>query len=246
MRQHEEIEKRGRSGVAMLAAAALVVMFAAGCDSRVDIKGPRINLPTVPTVPTAPSGPSITQSRPISGVSGVTLQAVGHVRITMGGAESLIISAPESIMELLTSDVMGGELVLGRDSGSYSGQASDIQYEITVRQLDRLTHEGVGQIAAEGIDTGRFSAHVNGIGEVEASGRADRQEVRVSSGLSGYNASRLESRVANVNLSAGRAEIWATARIEGRVGFGCTLEYWGDPELAIEGRGTVRRLGSAP
>lgn len=245
MRQKRRDGKRCRTRVALLAAATLVVMFAAGCDSHTEFKGPRITLPTVPTAPTGASGPTVSESRPIAGVSGVTLQAVGHVQIALGGMESLTISAPESVMGLLTSEVVAGRLILDRNSSSYQGQASDIQYDITLQQLDVLAMEGVGVVSAQGVDTGLLTVTVNGVGEIAASGRADRQEVRVG-GVGGYIAPRLESRITNVNLSGGNAVVWATERLEGRVGFGCTLEYWGDPQLSIEGGGAVRRLGFRP
>jgi hypothetical protein len=245
MRQQLRAEKRCRAEVAILVAMGLVVMFAAGCDSHVDIKGPRLTLPTVPTAPTVASGPTVSESRPIAGVSGVTLQAVGHAQIVLGGTESLTITAPESVMELLTSEVVAGRLVLDRNSASYQGQASDIQYDVSLRRLDALILDGVGRLSAQGVDTGRFTVRVNGVGEIEASGRADRQEVRVE-GVGGYVAPRLESRVTNVNLSAGNAVVWATERLEGWVGVGSTVEYRGDPVVSIQGGGSVRRLGFKP
>ena len=234
-----------RNRMAMLAAAGLVLLAAAGCDSSVDVKGPRIQLPTVPTIPTVPSGPTVTQTVPIAGVSGVSLRAVGYAQIAMGASESLVINAPESVIDLLTAEVTAGELVLDRDSGSYQGQASDIRYDITLMRLDRLAMEGVGRISAEGVSSNHFTVLVNGVGDVAASGRADRQDVSVSS-LGSYRGRRLETRITEVSLGAGSAEVWATERIEGWVGTGCALEYWGDPVIDIRGRGTVTRMGAMP
>ena len=230
---------------AALVAAILIVVFAAGCDSRVDVKGPRITLPTVPPITTVPSGASVTESRPIVGVNGVSLDAVGHVRIALGASESLVITAPENVMPLLTSVVVGGRLVLGRDSESYQGQASDIQYEIDLRRLDELILDGVGQLEAEGVDTMLFRVSHSGVGEIRAIGRADRQEVSLS-GLGDYVAPRLESRVTRVNISSGDAVVWATERIEGRIAAGCRLEYWGSPAIDVDGPGAVVRLGLRP
>ena len=241
MRQNRRVGSNNR--VAMVAAAALVALAVAGCDSS--IEGPRITLPTVPPIPDVPTGPTVTRTVPIAGVSGVSLQVVGHAQIAMGASESLIITAPERVMDLLTAEVVAGELVLDRESSSYRGQASDIQYDISLMRLDRLAMEGVGRITAEGVNTNLLSVVVNGVGDIQASGRADRQEVQVS-GLGGYHAPRLETRVADVNLSSGTAEVCATERIEGWVGFGATLEYWGDPEVDVRGGGSVRRLGSIP
>lgn len=231
--------------VAMLGAAALVLVLAAACDSRVDVRGPRINLPTVPTGPTTTTGATVTESRPISGVEGVSLAAVGLVDIRLGGAESLTITAPESVMHLLTSRVESGRLVLDRDSASYQGQVSDIRYDLTLRRLDELIHEGVGEISAAGLDTGVLEVRMTGVGNVVARGRAEAQELHMS-GLGDYNAASLESRVARVDIQSGDAVIWATERIEGRVAFGCTLEYLGNPVVEVEGGGAVRKIGLGP
>jgi hypothetical protein len=226
----------------MTAVAALVVMFAAGCDSRVDVRGPRIVLPTVPTSPIDPAGSLITETRPIAGVSGVVLDSVGHVEITVGGTESLTITAPESIIDQLTSEVVGGRLILDRTFESYRGQASDIQYDVAVRQLDELSMAGVGLLAAEGVDTGTLRVDHAGVGELRVVGRADRQEVALS-GVGGYVAEGLETRVTRIEMTSGSAVVWATERIEGRVAFGCTLEYHGNPVVDVVGGGIVRKIG---
>ncbi len=245
MKHQLKTNRRRRHRAVVLGAAILIVTFAAGCDSRVDVRGPRIDLPTVPIPPGAPVGSMVTEVRPIVGVDAVALRAVGVVEIEVGRAESLTITAPESVMSLLTSEVSGGCLDLDRDSPSYRGQASDIHYEVGLRQLDELTLAGVGEIDARGLDNSRFSVRLDGVGDVKAAGRTDRQELRIA-GLGAYDGSMLESRVAAVNLSSGRAEIVATERIEGWVGFGATLEYWGDPDVSVGGRGKVRRLGFKP
>lgn len=243
MRQRADGIHRG-AGRKILGVASLLVMVAAfGCDSSIDVRAPQ--LPTVPIPPAAPTGPTVTESRAIAGVSGVSLEAVGLVEIDPGAMDTLLITAPERVMSLLTSDVVGGLLVLGSDSEGYEGQVSDIRYDLTVRRLERLLLRGVGEIRARGVDTGRFVVDLAGVGEIRASGRVDRQEVRVA-GVGSYFAARLRSRVTRVEVTAGRAQVWATERIEGFVGAGCVLEYWGDPVIEIQGLGTVRRLETRP
>lgn len=245
MRQSPESTRARRPQAAVLITAALFALLAAGCDSRVKVQGPRFDLPTVPIQPTGAAGATVTQSRPIAGVSGVSLEAVGHAQIAVGGGESLTVTAPESVIDQLTSDVVAGRLILGRDFSSYQGQASDIQYDITLRQLDELTLAGVGALTATGVNTSLLSVDLEGVGEIQAAGRADRQEVRLA-GVGSYIAPLLMSRVSHVNISGGKATVFASERIEGWVGFGCTLEYWGDPELAIQGGGRIERLGLKP
>lgn len=242
MRHARETLKRHRH--AALSVAALLVVLTAGCDNRVDVQAPRVLPPTIPTVPTLPpAGAMVTENRPIAGVDSVALKAVGVVDIEVGGSESLTITAPERVMSLLTSDVSGGLLELDRNSASYQGQVSDIHYEVSLVRLDEMILEGAGQIDARGIDSGRFVVRMDGVGGVKAVGRADRQEVRMA-GLGTYDAPQLISRVTEVHLTSGTAVICAEERIEGYVGFGSTLEYWGDPKVSVRGEGQVIRLGT--
>lgn len=220
----------------MNVAVALATMLAiVGCDSSIDIGG--LNLPTVPGTP----GPSVTEVREIAGVRGVALEAVGLVEIELPGTETLTITAPESVMPLLTSEVVEGRLILGRDSPSYQGRASDIRYDISLRQLDELRLYGVGEIRARGIEADRLVVEAAGVGEIRPQGRVDRQELTVS-GVGGYYALGLRSRVARVHMTSGKVQIWATDRIEGFVAPGCRVEYLGDPVIEVEGGGNVSRV----
>ena len=242
-KQAEAATKRRR--IAPLVAAALILVAVAGCDSRVDVRGPRITLPTVPPIPDIDNGPSVTETRAIAGVDSVSLDAVGHVQIALGAGESLVITAPENVMPLLTSVVVGGRLILDRDSESYQGQASDIRYEVGLMRLDELILAGVGQIDAEGIDTISLRVRQSGVGGVRTAGRADRQELSLS-GVGDYDGSMLRSRVTRVDLASGDAVVWAIERIEGWIAAGCVLRYFGDARIDVDGPGRVERVGLKP
>jgi hypothetical protein len=56
----------------------------------------------------------------------------------------------------------------------------------------------------------------------------------------------LRSRFAEVHLASGSAIIWATERIDGWVGYGATLEYWGNAEVNVQGGGIIKPLGLKP
>lgn len=232
---------RRAHAVAAVAVAALVLVVAAGCDSRVDVRGPRFTIPTVPGSPTVPSGPTVTSTLAIPGASGVSLQAVGVVDIKLDGSEQLTVTAPESIMPRLTQRVASGRLILDWESDSYQGQASDIRYDVGLRHLDELIRDGVGEIRAEGVNTDLFRVQMRGIGDIRVAGRADRQEIHMG-GLGDYLAPSFETRVASISMASGDAVIWATERIEGWVAMGCTLEYHGNPTVDVTGGGTVRKI----
>ncbi len=241
MEQHRDAGARCR--VTALGVASILLVFATpGCDNSVNVGGPIVIPPTAPPV----VGPTVTEVRAIAGVDSVTLRAVGLVDIDFGAEESLTISAPDSVMPLLTSEVVDGTLILARDSSSFQGEVSDIRYEIALLEIDRLALRGVGELTADGVETDRFVAEVQGVGDMSVSGKVDRQILRMD-GVGAYLSPDLESRVAEVDAECvGRAEIWATERIVGTVGAMCPLDYWGNPVVAVTGAGEVRRLGPKP
>lgn len=243
MRRKQHSKARCPERTHVLYAVAIVLLFAAlGCDNNINLKG----LSYGPTVPPLPStGPMTSKTRAIAGVDRVELHAVGLVSIDFGAAESLTITAPESVIALLTSEVVDGALILGRNSPNYQGHVSDIHYDIALQRLDRLSLHGVGEMVVEGVETDFWVVVLDGVGDIRASGRVDRQTVDVA-GLGRYFAPDLESRVTEVDLTRGRAVVWATERLEGRVAAGCVLEYWGSPEIDVRGQGEVHRLGSKP
>ncbi len=218
---------------------ALLVVVAAlafgGCDNN--------ESPTSPGSQTVGSGRIVTESRTVQGFFGVSLQAIGVVTIERTGVESLTITADDNIMPLLTSGVSGGQLILGVASNNGIDPSQNIVWEVTARELSQVSVSGVGVIDASGVDTALFSAELTGVGDIVASGSADRQDV-VISGVGNYAAPDLASREVSVDLTGVcSAVVRVSDRLEGFVGFTCTLEYFGDPTVAVTGTGTVTRLG---
>jgi hypothetical protein len=66
------------------------------------------------------------------------------------------------------------------------------------------------------------------------------------SGTGSYQAGRLESGTAKVNLTGlGSAKVWAHATLDARVAGAGSVEYFGSPQVReqVVGLGSVRRLG---
>jgi hypothetical protein len=244
-RNHIVIQPQSRK--AIVAGAVLLawaVLGSTGCDLHHKSKGSRYVSPVAPFVlPPDPSGAVVTESRAVQGFNAVSMESVGIVVVEHSGAESLAITAEETLLPYLTSEVSGDTLVLGSDLPDGSRQASAILFEVGVMSLDRVAFSGVGGIDARGIDTRDFRALLTGVGDIQVEGRVDRQEVDIS-GVGAYRAADLSSRTAVVNMSGvNQAVVRVSERLEGFVVSPCVLEYYGDPVVAISGGGTVRRLG---
>src|SRR5512136_2425412 len=58
------------------------------------------------------SGKVVSETRPVSGFTSVSVTCAGEVQITQGNADALVIEAEDNVLPLLVSEVHGSQLVL--------------------------------------------------------------------------------------------------------------------------------------
>jgi hypothetical protein len=242
---------KGASTVAIIAA---ISAFGA-CDDATP--GPVMN-PGGNVIPPRPS-PVVEEPRAVSGFSGVVLDGVGHVFVQQGGMESLRIRTEELILPYLTTEVRGGQLVLGfRPGTSYRGEASAIEFHLTVANLERVELRGAGMIRASNIDTNRLSLALTGAGTIDlpdltasrvdatqtgvgtttVSGAVQQQSV-VLGGVGDYDARHLDSVEAEITiLAAGSATVRVSDRLDARIDGMGSVYYIGDPVVQRTGHGS--------
>ncbi len=222
-----------------LTLVAILTVPLAGCIDT------HIGSPTAPDDTIWGSGHLVTQSRPVSGIDSVLLSGAGELVIEHTGSESLTITAEDNIISELTSEVVGGRLILGVKPGVSISPDRPILYRLTVREIDEVGISGAGRVAASGVQSDRFDVLLSGAGTIMISGSVSHQTLTLS-GAGRYEAQSLTSRTAAVTLSgAGHATIRVSRRIEGVISGAGILEYYGDPEVAVtvSGSGVIRRLG---
>ena len=126
------------------------------------------------------SGRLVTESRDVRDFDRVSLTGSGEVILIQGEEESLTIETNDNVMRDVTSEVKGGTLTLGTESGKLIS-ATQLRFTVTVRDLAGLTVSGSGDITAERVDTDRLEVRVSGSGDVQIDAlTADRVEVRIS------------------------------------------------------------------
>jgi len=223
---------------AVLTLFIAVMMAAGGCNNSSSSSGP-----TAPNSTVIGSGTIVTESPMVMGFSSVLLAGEGKVLIAVAGSESLTVTSDDNILPRLTFEVIGSELRLGTEPNTDVQPSQGIDYMVTAAQLNGIRLTGVGEINAAMVDTTTFTVEHTGVGSMTAEGRADRQDVTIN-GVGSYRAPDLSSLEATVEVSGvTTAELRVSDRLEGSVGGGATLEYWGDPTIDVTGSGTIRRLG---
>ncbi len=205
------------------------------------------------------AGPIGTEDRDVGQVTGIELSTSGDVVVLHGDRPKLTVTAPQSVLGRLTSDVADDRLALGSDGAwSTSGRIgylleTDYIDAVTVRgsggvtgsavtgDVLAVTIEGSGDVHLDGLDATDVSVAIDGSGNVELSGAARRLTVVI--GGSG-SVSAFDLRAGDVEAEvdgSGSVRVNPVGRLDVRIAGSGNVVYDGDPALSthIAGSGDV-------
>jgi hypothetical protein len=209
------------------------------------------------------SGHVTSQQRKVSGFKQVTSTGVGQVTVTQGKSDTLIVKADANLLPYLTSSVSGTTLELGVQSNVSIHSADPIDFLVTVTQLQALTLEGSGNVAASNISGSSLTvvlsgsgnvvlnnvripslkATLSGSGNIQAGGSAASQEITIS-GTGNFNGGGLGTRSANVDVSgSGNATVRVSDTLSATVSGSGNVRYIGSPKVTqhVTGSGSVSK-----
>jgi hypothetical protein len=238
----------------ILACAGLALALA-GCDWSWNV--------------TRGSGNVATETRDVSGFTGVQLAWVGDVDIRQGDSEGLTITAEDNLLPLITTVVENGKLVIAIKEGTRDNAViptRPVKFELSVRQLEEIELSGAGNISTEKLEGDELDLTLSGAGNVDLkglalsgldvsssgagnlnlAGEAPRQAVTLS-GLGNHDAGDLRSADVSVTLSgAGNATVWAEETLDAEISGAGSIRYYGEPKVSqsVSGLGSVSSLGS--
>jgi hypothetical protein len=215
----------------LLILIGLMSLFSAACDlnEENDVKTIR------------GSGTVISETREVSDFDGVNLVGSGTVTISITGEESLTIDAEDNIMEVLTSDVEDGVLVLSTKENTSINPTREITYTVTVKDLYSVKLVGSGAINVAGVDSKTFTIELAGSGDIIVAGQADEVSVSLS-GSGSVNTLDMQGNHVSVDLTGnGNADVYATERLDVNLTGNGNVRYTGNAEVFsnVTGNGTV-------
>ncbi|NIM00162.1 MAG: hypothetical protein GTN89_04525 [Acidobacteria bacterium] len=199
------------------------------------------------------------------GCTGVTFAAAGDLDIELGAQEVLWISAEDNLLPYLESNVMGTTLMIQEASGVDLRPSLPVEFDLTISQLDELTHVGVGTIDIDSPASTQLSLTLSGVGEINANNYSGQVldvtqtgvgDVRVSggvisqtvvvSGVGDYEGAALMSMSAVVTLtSAGSVTVRVSGTLDVTITGSGTVYYIGNPVITsnITGTGSLQKIG---
>jgi hypothetical protein len=181
---------------------------------------------------TAGSGQLATQSRQVSGFTSVELAGVGELSIDQTGTESLTVSAEDNLLPLLTSEVEGDTLILGKKPNTRIVTTKPITYTLTMKDITGLAVSGSGTINAPKLTTAALRIEISGSGVITTAGNVDDQSLEIS-GSGRYLADGLTSKTTTAEISgSGTGNVVASNALDVKISGSGTLTYSGKPQVS--------------
>ncbi len=205
------------------------------------------------------SGPRVTEDRDIDEVTAIVLKTDGDVVVTVGDTPSLTITARQSVMDQLTSEVHDGVLTLSV-TGPHFG-IGRVDYAVTVPMISDITIDGAGDVVADftgardihvsisgsgdiegsDIDASTVTSSIEGSGDIELTGRADDHSLEID-GSGNFDGSDFVTENAGVSISgSGDVEVNVTGRLRAEISGSGEIRYTGgaDVDSDVSGSGSV-------
>ena len=212
------------------------------------------------------SGNIIKESRSVSGFNRVSISGSGHLFISQGDNESLIIECDANIEPHILSIVRDKTLEIGPKKLNLN-PSEPIKYFLSLRNLRALKTSGSILVRSTALRTENLSVVINGsgkliLGSIEAqsitlnisgsgkvnieSGYSKNQRLSIS-GSGEFNVPNLKSENADINIrGSGKATVWVTNKLSIKISGSGKLYYYGSPRISstISGSGKVDSLGA--
>ena len=209
-----------------------------------------------------PSGPVVSEDRLVAAdVHAVVLATSGNLEVVIGDETTLTITAPERLLDHLTSDSADGVLTLGTVGGPILNAFDSIRYTLTLPLIDALQLEGSGDaevdfdgaenveisidgsgdVRAAGIDAHAVRVAISGSGDAKVSGAADDGEFAID-GSGDLDASDLRVGTGAADVSgSGDLSVHAVDTLDASISGSGEIRYAGTPRLAsdISGSGSI-------
>jgi hypothetical protein len=193
-------------------------------------------------------GDRITETRQVAPFDQLDVADSVDVEVVPGDGRQVQVYGGEDVLDRVETESSGGVLRVDiRDRGIVIGPdpLADVRVQVAASSLDAVRIGGSGDVELGGLDLPALELEIEGAGEVEASGTADRLSATIQ-GAGDARLSELAVRTATVLVQgAGEAHLNVSERLDVKVQGAADVVYRGDPDVSedIDGAGEVRREG---
>lgn len=211
------------------------------------------------------SGVLVKENRTVDEFSEIALSSIGNLYITQGDENRVVIEAEDNIITRLTTENRGNRLVIGMERGFNLVPTREINYYVTVKDLNLIQITGAGKVEMNSLTTDNLYLNMTGLGSMEIKSlNADSLDVMISgagdvniagevvnqkvniSGAGNYRADDLHSQNASITVSGlGNSDLWVDQSLHVIISGGGNINYYGSPEIdrTITGLGKLTSQG---
>ena len=190
----------------------------------------------------AGSGVSATQTRDLGEFHALRIVGSSDVRVQVGEAQSVAVTADDNLIGDLTTDVENGVLVVSTRSNTNLSFRVSPTVNISVPNLDAVFIEGSGSAQVEALKADSFRGEILGSGNLKVSGRAAQLTLRIL-GSGDADLSTLECENAEAAITgSGDARLACSQSLDVKITGSGDVTYAGSPKTTkkvITGSGSV-------
>jgi Putative auto-transporter adhesin, head GIN domain len=208
------------------------------------------------------TGPAVTESRSMSEITAIELEMDADVYLIKGDTQNVVISAQQNILELIQTNVDGGNLkIKTKESISVT---EPIQIWITVKHIEALELSGSGSISSNtpftsqqitanisgsgkinvDLNCEKFNSDLTGSGTINLTGEIGKADIDLS-GSGNIEASECEIDKCEITLNgSGDAILTIKSELNATINGSGSIRYSGNPHKVksdINGSGTVTK-----
>lgn len=187
------------------------------------------------------SGISATQTRALGEFHAIRIEGSCDVQATVGGAQSVQITADDNLIDDLTTEVKDGVLVIATRPGKNLWFRVDAHATISVPRLDGMHIEGSGDAVLTGVSGEDFKAGIEGSGDMRVAGKSTKLSLAIE-GSGDADLSMLECQDVSVSIEgSGDARVRCGANLSASISGSGDIGYIGSPHtsISISGSGEV-------
>jgi hypothetical protein len=216
------------------------------------------------------SGNVKTETRDVTGFSGISLSLPAKVTIKQGNKEGVIIESDDNFLPLIETVVERGQLRIRptEKNMSFKGRSMKLNITVDAINIESLSVSGSGDIIADQLNSPKLKtsiagsgdvniksltsdsvkASIAGSGDINLGGTANELDASIA-GSGTVKADRLKAKSVVLNIAgSGDATVWATDTMKLSIAGSGDVKYWGDAKVtqSVMGSGSIKRLGKAP
>jgi len=206
-------------------------------------------------------GATVTEVRDLTGFNKISLSIDGDVNYVQDSVYFVEISAQQNVLDVITTEISGGELKIGADrwirkhngikiivhspdlhgmtlSGSGNMESSS---DILTPDLE-LNVSGSGNITLASVHTDQLEVTISGSGNIQVSGGAATNQKANISGSGNVEMDDLTANESDAKISgSGSVSVWSVNHLKATISGSGDIKYKGNPivDANISGSGSV-------